>query len=325
MMKAAVYAKAGSPDVFEYRDVPDPVAGEGQILVRVEAISIEGGDLISRRLVPPPSPTHVPGYASAGEVVAVGPGVTGFAVGQKVTSFGFGGSYAELRAATAATSWVIPDDMDMAQAAASVVGVGTAVDALSLGEFSGKDTVLVTGAAGIVGIATIQIAAQAGARVIGTSSNPESLQALKPYGLTDAIVLDGGSLEEKIHAITDGKGVDLLIDNVGGNPLIEALGAVRNNGRAVLVGAAVQSDKGIDPSTILLRRLRVTGCFLGPIMGQSPQREKVGEAIAMVANGSVKIPIDKVFPLSQAAQAHARAEERGRLGRVIMIPDSIGG
>lgn len=325
-MKAAVYAKAGSPEVFEYRDVPDPAPGDHDIVIRVAAISIEGGDLVTRRLVDPPSPTHVPGYAAAGEVVALGAAVTGFRVGQKVASFGFGGSHAELRAVPAATSWVIPDDMDPAQAAASVVGVGTALDALQLGELKADDRVLITGAAGVVGVAAIQIARQAGARVLGTSSSAASLEALKDYGLTDPILLDGRApLAEKVQAVLGEDGATLLIDNVGGNALTEALDALRKGGRAVLVGAAEGGQKNLDSSTVLLRRLRLTGCFLGPIMGQSPQREMVADAIAMVASGKVRIPVDHVFPLSQAAAAHSRAEERGKLGRVIMVPDSIGG
>lgn len=162
-MRAAVIDAGGGPEALRLAELPDPRPGESDVLVRVEAISIEGGDLASRQNGGALRP-HVLGYAAAGTVVEVGRAVEGFDVGQRVTTFAFEGSHAELRVAPAATTFAVPDGLDLGVAAAISCGPGTAALALGLGRLRDTDTVLVTGAAGGVGNAAVQIAVSGATR-----------------------------------------------------------------------------------------------------------------------------------------------------------------
>jgi NADPH:quinone reductase-like Zn-dependent oxidoreductase len=319
-MKAAFYTRAGAPSVIEFGDRPDPIPGDEEVLVRVEAVSIEGGDLLSRQGIDPGGTPYVGGYAAAGEIVASGSRVTGFTPGQKVTTFAFGGSHASLRAVPAATCFAVPTGMDITVAAAALIGTGTAALALSQGGIARGETVLVTGAAGGVGVATVQLAHLAGARVIGTGSSPTTLEALRGYGLDVPLVVGTVPIKEQLAASVGDRGVDLVIDNVGAGALQDALTVTKDGARIVLVGVLGDGDRLIDSFQILFHRLTVIGCFLGPIMARPDVRRLVEDALQQVAAGEIEVPIDAVFPLSDAVAAHTRAQERGRLGRVVMVP-----
>ena len=319
-MQAAIYDQPGDPSVFYLADVPDPVPAADELLIRVEAISIEGGDIVGRQRTARTGPADVLGYAAAGEIIQVGSAVTGFTVGQKVTTFSFTGSHATLRAAPAATCWLIPDGLDINTAVAVPAGAGTAALTLQLGALQRGQTVLVLGAAGGVGVAVVQLAAQAGARVIGTGTNAATLAQLREYGLADAIDTGAGPVADQVNALLDGRNVDLLIDCVGGPALVDGLLALKDGGRAVLVGVFGGASTPIDAGYLLVHRLTVIGCLLGKIMGDATGYRLVEDVLKLAASGTLRVPIDATFPLAQAADAHRRAEERGRIGRVIMVP-----
>lgn len=157
-MKAATYNFPGDPDVLRYREVPDPICARDEVLIKVVAISIEGGDLINRAMTAPPAPEFVPGYAAAGEIVAVGAGVQDRLVGQKVTSFEMSGSHSEVRVVKASRTWIVPEGLGMAEAAVLPISFGTAWHALfGRGGLAAGETVLVQGGAGGVGVAAIQL------------------------------------------------------------------------------------------------------------------------------------------------------------------------
>lgn len=319
-MKAALYERNGGPEVLHLVSRPDPVPGPSEVLIRVESISIEGGELLMRRLIDPGPDPIVPGYAAAGEIVAVGPGVSGFKPGDKVASFTFGGSYAELRVAPAATCWAIPKDADILAASAVPTAFGTAGLALHLAGVREGETVLVQGAAGGVGLAVVQMAALAGARVIGTSTSASSLALLKDYGLDDGIVVGERPTDEMVRELLGGRGADVLIDNVGGDALQAGLQSLEDGGRAVIVALAGSGSPLIDSRYILPHRLSVFGCFLTPVLGEPVVQQIIRQALQDYAAGRLKMPVDKVFPLCDVAAAHAHAELRGRFGRVFMVP-----
>ncbi|HHK0216875.1 MULTISPECIES: quinone oxidoreductase family protein [Burkholderiaceae] len=320
-MKAAIYEQPGNPSVLHLAEVPDPVAADDDLLIRVEAISIEGGDLVGRRETTPSGPTDILGYAAAGEILQVGRAVTGFKVGQKVTGFNFKGSHAELRAVPAATSWLVPDGLDIKVAAAIPAGPGTAAYTLKLGALKPAETVLIQGAAGGVGLAAVQLAAKVGARVIGTGTRSETLEELHGYGLSDAIVVTADKpASEQIRALLGGNAVDLLIDNVGGTALVDGLHVVRDGGRGVIVGVFGGRNQPIDAGHLLVHRQTVIGCLLGPVMGEPDVHALIDDLLQQALRGELKVPIDATFTLAEAAAAHRRAEERGRIGRVIMVP-----
>lgn len=316
-MKAAIYHQAGGPDVFRYEDVADPVPAADEILIRVEAISIEGGDLVGRRDLAP-GENEVPGYAAAGEILEIGKDVKGLVVGQKVATFHWKGSHAELRAVPARNCFVIPDGLDIGVASTIPVGPGTAAWALHLAKLKPGQTVLVLGAAGGVGLATVQLAAKLGARVIGTGTRPESLDRVREYGLDDGIVIGEKPASEQIRTLLGGNEVDVIIDTIGGDALVDALKVLKDGGNAVLIGVFGGRNTMIDAGSLLKHRHTVIGCLLGPEMGDEIPRRLITELFGMAKNGDLEIPIDASFPLSDAASAHRRAEERGRIGRVLM-------
>src|SRR5687767_8476479 len=227
-MKAAVYRENGGPEVLSYEEVADPVPGADEVLIRVEAISIEGGDLLNRRMVPLPHSPHIVGYSTAGTVTAVGEHVTDLRVGQRVSAFGETGSHAELRVVRPDHCWVLPDGLDAAAAACVPVAFGTAYEALfERAAVTTGSTVLVQGVAGGVGSAAVQLAAKAGARVIGTGSSQQQLDALRRLGLHDGIDYTTEDVRQRVLDLTDGVGVDLVVDPVGGPMTQELILATR--------------------------------------------------------------------------------------------------
>ena len=319
-LKAAAYDSPGDPSVLQLAEVSDPVPASNELLIRVEAISIEGGDLLGRKGTARNGPDDVLGYAAAGEILQVGDAVEQFTVGQKVTTFNFTGSHAELRTAPAATCWLVPEGLDMKVAAAIPAGPGTAALALKLGGLKKGETVLILGAAGGVGLAAVQLAAKAGARVIGSGTSRESLEKLRTYGLSDLLVTGGRPVSEQVRDLLGGNRIDLLIDCVGGPALLDGLHTLKDGGRAVLVGVFGGFAQSIDAGYLLFHRLTVIGCLLGVVMGEPESYDIIRALLKQAAQGELKVPIDATFSLADAAAAHWRAEERGRIGRVIMVP-----
>jgi NADPH2:quinone reductase len=324
-MKAAVYNINGEPDVFELIDVPDPAPALGEVLIRTEAISVEGGDLIFRRRIPPKHKPHIVGYASAGEIVALGAGVSQFSVGQKVTTFGAHGSYAEFRTVRAEHCWVVPAGMDCKTAACVPVAFGTAYQALfDLGGLQSSQTVLIQGAAGGVGMAAVQLAKQAGARVIGTFSNPMQIEFLQSLGLDEAINYGSENVLARVRELTQKKGVHVVVDSIGGASLQTAIDCLGEGGRAVMVGLVDAAPQQINAASILYGRKHLLGCMLGATMHQPEVRAFIDALLHRVASGDLVQPIAAVFNLSEAAEAHCLAETRGRpLGRIVLIPDPL--
>src|SRR3954471_24895811 len=216
-MKAAVIYENGGPDVLRYEDVPDPGCPEGFVLVDVEAISIEGGDLLARAGSPPPSVPHIVGYLAAGTIAEVGAGVEDRAVGDRVVTLNMNGSHASRRAVPAASTWPIPDGLDAAPAACIPVAFGTAQECLcTAGNLQAGQTVLIHAGGGGVGMAAIQIAKQAGATVLATASSDEKLERLVELGLDHGINYASDSFAERTRELTDGRGADVILDSVGG-------------------------------------------------------------------------------------------------------------
>lgn len=319
-MKAAVYFQPGGPEQMQCVELPDAVAGPGEVLVEVEAISIERGEMLARQFMEAGDPPTASGYAAAGTVVALGEGANGFAVGDRVTTFGFGGAYAELRAVSASTCWKVPEGLDIELAATVPVGFGTAAFALALGGVGEGDAVLIQGATGGVGIAAVQMAARTGATVLGTSRTAKALDHLYPLGLNHGIVVGEAPVAEQVRRTLGGRGCTVLIDAVGGDAFRDGLSALDEGGRAVIVGIAGPGDKRADMGDVLARRLQIFGCFLGPIIGEAPQSALVVKAMADLATGALIMPISGRFALAEVVEAQRFADTVAGKGRVIMRP-----
>ena len=223
-MEAAVIYENGGPGALRYEEVPDPECSDGWVIVDAEAISIEGGDLLARAAGPLPAVPHIVGYLSAGAVSEVATGVEGRAAGDRVVALNAAGSHAARRAVPAAVTWPIPDGLDAARAACVPVAFGTAYECLfTAGNLTAGQTVLVHAGGGGVGMAAIQLAKHAGANVISTASSDEKLERLKALGLDHGINYAKESFLARTDQLTDSRGVDLVIDSIGGQNLVDSV------------------------------------------------------------------------------------------------------
>ena len=322
-MKAAVIFENGNPDVLRYEDVPDPVCPDGCVVVDVEAISIEGGDLLARAASPPASTPHIVGYLCAGTVIEVGAGVEGPAIGEKVVTLNADGSHAEKRMVPAVMTWPVPEGLDSAVAACIPVAFGTAQECLfTAANLEKGQTVLIHAGAGGVGMAAIQLAKQAGATVISTASSDEKLERLGPLGLDHGINYAKQSFVEEVRELTDGRGVDVVLDAIGGKNLVDGIDALANRGTIVSVGAAARAGTTIEASSLWTKNNTLRGVYLGgALLAEYPRvHQMIGDLIERVAGGELHVEIDRSFKLSEAAAAHAYLEGRTAFGRVVMAP-----
>jgi NADPH2:quinone reductase len=320
-MKAAVYYENGPPSVLTYEDVPDPACAPDGVIVRNLAISIEGGDTLNRLGGALASRPHVVGYQAAGEIVEVGSEVKNLRRGQRVATVMFWGSHAELRAVPAALCWPVPDALDIRHAAAIPVPFGTADDCLfEFGRWKAGETVLVHAAAGAVGLAAIQLAKRAGATVFGAASSDERLAQIAHLGLDHKINYAKTDVVAEVMRLTNNRGVDVVVDPVGGTNLQKSIDCLAYRGRVSLVGNAGRSERGVDPGRLMEGNRSLTGVFLGAEILTPRVRAMIQRHIDDAAAGKLTVVLDKEFPLREAAQAHEFIESRKAVGRVLLIP-----
>lgn len=322
-MKAAVNYENGGPEVLRYEDVPDPECPDGCVIVDAEAISIEGGDLLARAAGDLPAVPHIVGYLSAGTVSDVAAGVRGRAVGDRVVALNAAGSHAARRAVPAIMTWPIPDGLDAAAAACVPVAFGTAYECLfTAGNLAEGQTVLIHAGAGGVGMAAIQLAKHAGARVISTASSDEKLQRLKALGLDHGINYATDSFFERVNQLTDSCGVEVVIDSIGGENLIDSVDVLAYRGTLVSVGVAARAGSTIEARALWTRNNALRGVYLGGAILSEYARihPMIGEMLRRVASGELRVEIDRTFPLAEAAAAHEYAESRKAFGRVVITP-----
>jgi NADPH2:quinone reductase len=319
-MKAAVYYEPGPPSVFRYEDVPDPVCGPGEVLVDVEAISIEGGDTLNRAGGEMASSPHVVGYQCAGTIAEIGSDVQDRQPGQRVVCTMLWGSHAERVATPSIVTWVVPDGLDIVEAACVPVPWGTADDCLfEFGHLQERETVLIQAGASGVGLAAIQLAKRAGAIVLATASSDEKLERLRDYGLDHGINYRQADLADAAREITGGRGVDLVVDPVG-TTLSDSVRALAYRGRVTLVGRAGRDTQLFDASALMLANQTLTGVFLGAEITTDRVRANIARHLEDIAAGNLRVVVDRTFPLSDAAGAHTYIESRQAFGRVVLIP-----
>ncbi|PKQ03954.1 MAG: NADP-dependent oxidoreductase [Alphaproteobacteria bacterium HGW-Alphaproteobacteria-11] len=320
-MKAAVYYENGPPSVLKYEDVPDPQCLAQGIVIKVEAVSIEGGDTLNRAGGELATVPHIVGYQAAGTIIEVGAEVTHLKPGQRVTTVNMHGSHAELRSVFARTAWLIPENMDIKAASAIPVPFGTAHDCLfEFGRLKAGETVLVQAGAGAVGLAAIQLAKKAGATVIATASSDDRLEGLKQYGMDHGINYRTQDLVAEAKRLTDNKGVDLVVDPVGGSTLQKSILSLGYSGRISMVGRAGREDMRVDVTTMMGGNQSLSGVFLGAEIFTDRVHDNIQKLIGDIAKGELKVVLDKSFPLKDAAAAHEYIESRKAFGRVTLIP-----
>ena len=313
-MRALVIARPGGPEVLDIREVPDPVAGAGEVVVRVRAAALNRADLLQRRgLYPAPegSPADVPGLEFAGEIVSSGDRVMGI-VG--------GGAQAERLAVDARLCLAIPDALSFEDAAAVPEAYLTAYDALFVrGHLAPGEWVLLHAAGSGVGTAAAQIASHAGARVVALSRSPDKRVKLAATGL---VALDAGSpgLADDIRRATGG-GVDVVIDVVGAASLALDLAVLRPKGRLVIAGTMSGARTELDLGSLMRKRLTI----VGTVLRSRPLAEKIEVTgafaraiLPLLASGALSPTVDRVVPWTEARAAHASMERNENFGKIVL-------
>jgi len=231
------------------------------------------------------------------------------------------GSHAELRSVPARNAWPVPDGFDIGKASVIPVAFGTADDCLFLaGHLKAGETVLVQAGGSGVGTAAIQLAKRAGARVLATASSQARLDRLKPLGLDDGINYTTEDVAAAVMRLTNNKGVDLVVDPVGGATLQGSINSLGYRGRVSLVGNAGREPQVVDVSSLMGGNRTLSGVFLGAEIASDRAHDNIQRLIDEAARGEFEVLIDKTFPLSEAAAAHAYIESRQAVGRVLLIP-----
>jgi NADPH2:quinone reductase len=302
--------------------VPEPPLHPQGVRIDVKAVAIEGGAVLNRAGGAMTSKPHIVGYNCAGIVREAGADVTDRKPGDRVTALMASGSHAEVVSVPATSTWLVPDGCSIEAAACVPVSWGTAHDCLfEFGRLQRGETVLVQAGTSGVGIACVQLAHRAGARVIATSSSDDKLERLRQYGMDHGVNYRSGSFVEAVREVAP-QGVDLVVDSVGGKTLEGSLMCIGYRGRVITVGNVSREGKAIDVSALSGSNGSLTGVFFGLETFRSPARVRalMDELLRDVANGELRVVVDRTFPLSEAAAAHAYIESRAALGRVVLVP-----
>jgi len=322
-MQAVRIHQFGDADVLRYETVPDPQPGPGEVSVAVRAVSINRGDL-ARRSGNYPGDVAFPltlGFEVAGEIDAVGEAVDAQRRGQRVLALGPSGGYAERFVTGAQAAIPIPATLDYDAAASIPIVFLTAWYGLvTTARVQPGEWVLVHAAASGVGMAGIQIAKHHGARVLATAGSPGKLEFARRLGADATINYSERDFVEATWQLTNGAGVDIVLESVGGETFEESLDVLRVNGRLVTVGNTVGKIASVDPSQLIRNNLSLHGLYLGTWIASGQAWPALDEIIRLVTSGAFSVPIDRRFPLREAASAHHYLGQRQNIGKVVLQP-----
>lgn len=322
-MKAIVVRAHGGPEVMALETVPDPLAGPGHAVVRMESIGVNFIDIYFRRGQYSAAVPYTPGTEGAGVVVAVGDDVTAVAVGDRVASQNFIGAYAELALARADRLVPLPDGMSMRDGAAALLqGMTAHYLAASTHTLQAGDCCLVHAAAGGVGLLLCQIARRHGAFVIGTVSTAEKATLATEAGANETILYTRQDFVTEVKRITGGVGVQVVYDSVGNTTFLKGLDCLAPRGMMVLFGQSSGPVQPIDPQllsqkgSLFLTRPALPSYVATP----ADLRWRAGDVLAWVHDGSLRLRLDRELPLARAADAHRALEARETTGKVLLAP-----
>ncbi|EHR71275.1 Zn-dependent oxidoreductase, NADPH:quinone reductase [Burkholderiales bacterium JOSHI_001] len=308
---------------LQWKEWPTPEPAAGELRIAVRAASLNFPDLLTvanKYQVKPPMP-FVPGSEYAGVVEAVGPGVTQVAVGDRVAALGAWGGFGTHAIAPANRVMKLPEAMPFEDGAAFAFTYGTSHHALmDRGELKAGQTVLVLGAAGGVGTAAVQIAKAAGARVIAGVSSDDKAALVQRIGADLAINYTRENLRDALKAATNGQGVDIVYDPVGGDLAEPAFRSIAWRGRYLVIGFALGSIPALPLNLALLKGASIVGVFWGDFARREPARyaQGIGELLAWYAQGKVKPVIHQVLPMARVLDAYALMGQRQVMGKVVL-------
>ena len=344
-MQAVVLKAFGEPENLEHQTVADPVAGPGEVLLEVHACGVCFHDVINRRGNLPR--TNVPailGHEAAGEVIAVGPEVEGWSVGDRAATLQrlhcgscshcdrgrnslckddtrfFGeeipGGYAAFMAAPVAGLGRVPEAIDWPQAATACCTSGTAVHVVrTRGKVRRGETVMITGASGGVGMQAVQLARHDGARVVAVTSSETKAESLFQAGAHDVVVAPDLEFARQVRAITDGQGADVAIEIVGSVTFDQSLRALAPGGRLVVVGNLETQSVAVNPGLVIVKELEILGAY-------ATTQGELQQALGLIEQGVLKPWIADVLPLADAWRAHQLLEQRAVAGRLVLAANA---
>jgi len=324
-MRAIVIDQPGGPEVLVLREVPTPVPVRGEVRVRVRATAVNRADLLQRigqYPAPADSPADIPGLEYAGEIDAVGEGVSDLKVGDRVFGLAGGGTYAEQLVVHARTVAKMPEGLSFTEAAAIPEAFITAWDAMvTQGGLIAGETVLISAVGSGVGTAAVQLARAIGARSVGTARTATKLARAHALGLDDGVVAENGRFSAGVLQATSGRGVDVILELVGGAYLAEDLACSAPQARIVLVGLLAGRGVELDLGVVLRKRLRIQGT----VLRSRPLEEKIAatqafarSVVPLVARKVVHPVIDRVMPLADAGEAHRHMATNEGFGKLVL-------
>jgi len=324
-MKALICSQYGPPENLRVQDMPDPQPAAGEVVVRVRAAGVNFPDaLIVQNLYQfKPTPPFSPGGEAAGEVLAVGAGVSRFKVGDKVIALTIWGGFAEQVLAKEDQLFPMSQGLSFEVAGSLLLTYGTCIHALrDRAGLQPGQTVLVLGAAGGIGIAAIELAKALGARVIAAASSAEKLATCRAKGADEVINYREQNLRDEIKRITGGKGVDVVVDPVGGDHAEQALRSMAWRGRYLVVGFTDGQIPRLPLNLVLLKGCAIVGVFWGDFVAREPQAAQTDlqDLVAMLARGQIQPLISARFSLQDASKAILELSQRRAQGKLIVLP-----
>ncbi len=323
-MKAIVVTTPGGPEVLKWQDTDDLIIGPKELLIKVRASAVNRADTLQRRGLypPPPGASSILGLEMAGEIEAVGPECRGnWQPGQRVMALLSGGGYAEKVAIAEELAMLVPDNLTFEQAGALPEAFLTAyLNLFVLGNIQAGDKVLIHAGGSGIGTAAIQLARETGAaQILVTAGSADKLERCRELGATGLINYREGPFANKVQELTGGMGVDIILDFIGADYLEANLASLALNGRLLLIGQLSGGKAQIDLSAVMRRRLHVTGTTLRArsLPEKADLTRRLSEfGMARFADGRLVPVIDKVFPMSEAAEAHRLMEANQNFGKI---------
>ena len=325
-MRAVVITMPGGPEVLRIEQRPVPVPGRGEVLVRIHGSAMNRADILQRqgRYPPPPgAPADVPGIELAGVVAAHGPDATRWAVGTRVFGLVPGGAHADYAAAHEDTLCEIPAGIDWNGAAAIPEAFITASDALDQGQAAAGDAVLIHAVASGVGLAAVQLVRARGGVALGTSRSAAKMARAHDLGMAAGFDASAGldTLAAWVRERTAGRGANVALDLVGGPYLRPTLDALAPGGRVILIGTVAGAEATIALGAVLRKRLTIRGTVLrSRTLDERAHdaRAFAARIVPLIAGGTVRPVVDRVFPLEEIAEAHRVVESNATVGKVVL-------
>ena len=324
-MRAITIPEPGRPEALVWAEVPDPVPGEGEVLVEVVAGAVNRADILQRQgfYNPPPGASPYPGLECSGRIAEVGPGVSGWSVGDEVCALLAGGGYATKVAVPAGQLLPVPEGVDLKRAAALPEVTCTVwSNVFMISHLRPGETFLVHGGSSGIGTMAIQLAKAVGAKVAVTAGTKEKLDQCAELGADILVNYREQDFVEELKQATGGAGADVILDNMGAKYLDRNVRALAVNGRLAIIGMQGGVKAELNIGALLTKRAAISATSLRarPLAEKTAIVAAVREHVwPLIAAGQVRPVVDREFPMSDAAAAHRLVEESGHVGKVLLV------